>query len=821
MGGTGCTSDTAELIRVRGLVQGVGFRPTMWRLAQRHGLRGSVANDGQGVRIHVCGPAAAIAGFLLDLPAESPPLARIDRIEREPAGVLPADAGFHIASSQTSAVGTGVAPDAASCAECLREIGDPFARRFRYPFTNCAHCGPRLSIIRQVPYDRAGTSMAAFPMCAACRAEYQDPKDRRFHAEPIACDLCGPTLSLVRADGRALSDASTALDAADAACTRLQCGRILAIQGLGGYQLACDSTLTVVSRLREVKRRERKPFALMARDLAMIRRHAEVSEAEAALLSSPAAPIVLLQRLAGVPGGTASHAPGPQVVDEVAPGVRTLGFMLPNTPLHHLMLRRMPRPIVLTSGNASDEPQAIDATDARARLGGMVDYFLEHDRPIARRVDDSVAYVAAGRPRLLRRARGYAPASLPLPPGFDAAPPILSYGGELKNTFCLVRDGAAVLSAHIGDLQDSRTRADQRRSVADLCRFFEFQPRAIACDLHPDYSTSLLARAEAQRSALPLVATQHHHAHIAACLAENGVARATPPVIGVALDGLGYGEDGSFWGGEFLLADYAGYRRLGTFKPVALLGGEAAMREPWRNTYAHIVAKMGWAAFATKFADLELYRFLAAKPRALLDGMLARGVNSPPASSCGRLFDAAAAAMGFARERAWYEGQAAVEMEAAVDMPSLNDEDDRCSYPFAIARLAGSSLPYLEPLGMWAALFGDLESKTPVGVMAARFHRGLGNGIVRMVERLAAQAAEPVGAPASPGPADQPAVALSGGVFQNRILFTRVLEGLTRRGFRVFTHAQVPCNDGGLALGQALIAAARLAPAAPPSAIAA
>ena len=784
-------TETAELIRVRGLVQGVGFRPTMWRLAHRHGLRGWVANDGHGVRIHVCGPKAAVEEFVLALPGESPPLARIDRIEREAALPLPLDAGFHIAISESTTVDTGVAPDAAVCAECVREIFDPFARRYRYPFTNCTHCGPRLSIVQRMPYDRANTTMAAFAMCPACSAEYHDPADRRFHAQPIACHACGPKLTLTRADDRAMTlESLSALDEADAACTLLQRGHILAIQGLGGYQLACDATQPdAVARLRRLKRRERKPFALMARDLAVIRLHAEVSDAEAALLEGAAAPIVLLRRAAG----TVS------VADSVAPGLDLLGFMLPNTPLHHLMLKRMRRPIVLTSGNLSDEPQVIDAADARQRLSPIAEYFLEHNRPIARRVDDSVARVVAGRLRVLRRARGYAPMDLPLPRGFEAAPRVLGFGGELKNAFRMLRNGAATISSHLGDLRDARTRADYHKALADFRRFFEFEPQALACDLHPDYSSTQTARAHSRASGLALLESQHHHAHIAACLADNGVARDAAPVIGVALDGMGYGEDGALWGGEFLLADYLGYQRLGTFKPVVLLGGEAAIREPWRSTYAHILAEMGWASFAMNYAELDLYRFLERQPRALLDGMLARRVNSPLASSCGRLFDAAAAAMGIAREHAGYEGEGAVEMEAAVDRRCLDTEDDRLSYPFPLPRIGG--LPYIEPLGMWSALFGDLILRTPVGVMAARFHRGLANGIVRMVEKLAA----PRSGPDMP----LPAVALSGGVFQNRILLERVLAGLEAKGYRVLTHAHVPCNDGGLALGQAMIAAAR------------
>ena len=788
--------ERAEMIRVRGLVQGVGFRPTLWRLARHHGLRGWVANDGQGVRLHVCGTSAALEQFLLDLPGASPPLARIDRIEREPADTLPLESSFQIVHSDRTPARTGVVPDAAACIDCSAEIFDPLARRFRYAFANCTHCGPRLSIVSQIPYDRAGTTMAQFALCPACQSEYDDPTDRRFHAQPIACHACGPKLTLARADGGPGEHAALSmLDEADAACTLLQRGHILAIQGLGGYQLACDATsAAAVLRLRAGKRRERKPFALMARDLGVISRYACVDATEAALLRSPAAPIVLLQR-----AHTRAAAP---IAMAVAPGLQLLGFMLPNTPLHHLLLQHMQQPIVLTSGNLSDEPQAIECGEARARLGAIAEYFLEHNRPIARRVDDSLVRVMAGRARLLRRARGYAPATLPLPPGFEQAPPVLAFGGEFKNTFGMLRDGHVILSPHIGDLQDALTRADYGRAIEELRGFFQFEPQALACDLHPDYAATQLARAQAQAAlgALPLLASQHHHAHIAACLAENAVSRTAPAVIGVALDGTGFGADGTLWGGEFLLADYVGYRRIGRFKPVALPGAEAAIREPWRNCYAHLMAQMDWDRFAAKYRDLELYHFLERAPRTLLDGMLARGVNSPLASSCGRLFDAVAAAVGLVREHAWYEGQGAIELEAAVDRRALTDEDERHSYPFGIALQAG--MPTIEPRAMWSALLDDLIRKVPLGLIAARFHRGLADVIVRMVDQLARDPALDT--------LPRPLVALSGGVFQNRVLFERVLARLSARGFTVLSHTQVPCNDGGLALGQAAIAAARL-----------
>lgn len=804
---------SGERIRVRGTVQGVGFRPTVWRIAQALGLRGRVANDGEGVLIEVWGETAALYEFVERIRREAPPLARIEGIERSAVKVDNAPADFRIVASEATTAHTHVAADAATCPACVAEIFDPFGRRFRYPFTNCTHCGPRLSIIQRIPYDRANTTMTAFHLCQACSAEYHDPADRRFHAEPIACLACGPQLALSRVDGRPLARvALTFLDDVDAACTLLRRGHVVAIQGLGGYQLACDATnAEAVAQLRAGKHRERKPFALMARDLDVVRRYCRVNDVEAALLASPAAPIVLLDRLPTDAGQDApmSRAQGyagaiqqPEIADQVAPGVGTLGFMLPNTPLHHLLLKRMGRPIVLTSGNLSDEPQAITREDARQRLARVAEYFLEHDRPIARRVDDSVARVAAGRTQIIRRARGYAPAPLALPQGFEHAPRVLAYGSELKNTFCLLRGAVAILSPHIGDLEDALTRADYLKTLADFCNFFEFDPQALACDLHPEYASTKQAHSDAETMHLPLVTTQHHHAHIAACLAENGVPLYATPVLGVVLDGMGFGEDGTLWGGEFLLADYVGYQRLGTFKPVAMLGGEAAVREPWRNTYAHLMAEMGWTDFATNYAELDLYRCLKGKPRELLDGMQKRGVNAPLASSCGRLFDAVAAAVGLAREHALYEGQGAVELEAAVDYDCLENEDEALDYPFTLPQLPDGGLCYVEPLAMWQALLADLILGTPVGVIAARFHRGLSKVIVRMVEKLAAQA-DTEDAPVR-------TVVLSGGVFQNRILFERVLADLEAKNFTVLAHRRVPCNDGGLALGQAVIAAAQL-----------
>ena len=791
MADIGASAETASLIRVRGLVQGVGFRPTVWRLAARHALRGWVANDGQGATIHACGTAADVDRFIQSLRREAPPLARIETIEREPAALLNRDAGFQIVASRIDGVRTGVAPDAASCRACIDEIFDPLSRRYRYPFTNCSHCGPRLSIIEAIPYDRATTTMRGFAMCASCRAEYEDPADRRFHAQPIACPACGPRAWLERADGSPLDDQLSLADAVDAACTVLERGDIVAVKGMGGFQLACDAAdEPTVARLRRLKRREAKPFALMAADIATIRRHCNVTPADEALLDSAAAPIVIMDAV-----------DRQRTAASVAPGVGTLGFMLPNTPLHHLMLQRLGRPIVLTSGNLSDEPQCIDNDEARLRLRNIADYVLLHDRDVVRRVDDSVVRVVAGAPRILRRARGHAPAPLALPEGFGAAPAVLAMGAELKNTFCLTSHGHAVLSHHMGDLEDAHANADYRRSLAQYLHLFEHSPRMIAIDAHPDYLSSKAGRALAAERELPVVEIHHHHAHLAACMAENGVPLGTRPILGIVLDGMGYGADGTLWGGEFLLADYRGCRRMATIRPVAMPGGVQSIREPWRNTYAQLIAAMGWARFARDFGKLDLHAFLAARPRETLDRMMALGINSPLASSCGRLFDAVAAAAGICRERIAYEGQAAIEFEALVDERTMSSEAETLAYPFSIGRLAGSDLRSVEPLGMWEALLRDLALQTPVPVIAARFHKGLAMVIAQMLAELAQDHGghEPVGT-----------VALSGGVFQNRILLEQVVSRLERLGFNVLTHRKVPSNDGGLALGQAAVAAAQL-----------
>jgi hydrogenase maturation protein HypF len=776
-------------IRVRGRVQGVGFRPKVYRLARELGLAGEVFNDSEGVLIRAYGSSAAMAAFLERIRSEPPPLAKVEAVVTAAlSGRL--DGEFRIAPSLPGDVRTEVAPDAVVCAACATEVLSPFERRFRYPFTTCTHCGPRLSIARGIPYDRASTTLESFPLCAICRLEYRDVADRRFHAEAMACHVCGPKARLLRCDGRAFHfEQASMLDDVDAVLGLIQRGAIVAIKGLGGYQLACDASKPdVVTRLRERKHREAKPFALMARDLNVIRRYCAVSAEEEQLLASPAGPIVLLQ------------AAGPiRLPEAIAPGHRTLGFMLPTTPLHLLILRRTHRPVVMTSGNLSDLPAAIDDAEAHRQLSTMADYVLVHDRPIANRVDDSVVRAMDGRARVLRRARGYAPAPIALAKGFEAAPPLLAYGGELKSTFCLLDGGKAVLSQHQGDLADRDTLDDYRKNLALYAALFEHRPSVLVADRHPEYLSSKLARERSISERLPLVSVQHHHAHAAACLAENGWPLDGPRVLAIVLDGIGLGTDDTGWGGEFLLADYREATRLGTFKPVALLGGDQAAREPWRNLYAQLMAEMGWADFALNFAELPVHRRLADKPRELLDRMLATGLNAPLASSCGRLFDAVAAAVGVSFEHQAYEGQAGALLEAAVDPTALHGESEELAYPFAIPRLGGAGLPYIEPIAMWRALLGDLILDTPPGVIAARFHRGLARAIAAMAVKLAGE--ESVRRFGT--------VALSGGCFQNKILFEQTTKRLRAAGFVVLAHAAVPPNDGGLSLGQAAVAAAQ------------
>ncbi len=770
-----------QRIRVRGLVQGVGFRPTVWRLAHDCGLSGEVWNDSQGVEMLASGPPDRLDDFCRRLLLETPPLARIDAIERHPEPAQTTAEGFHIRASRQGEVRTGVVPDAAICAACREEIEDPADRRYRYPFTNCTHCGPRLSIVERIPYDRGNTSMRHFAMCPACTAEYDDPADRRFHAQPNACPDCGPRLWLRDATGEEQPPVADR-DVIQAASESLAQGKILAIKGIGGFHLACDAAdEAAVSRLRRRKGRFHKPFALMARDLDVVRRYCRISAAEAALLESPPAPILLLDR----------HEQT-RLAPSVAPAQVSLGFMLPYSPLHHLLLAAWDRPLVMTSGNRVEEPQCIDNQEASSRLQPLADLFLLHDREIINRVDDSVVRMMQDEPRLLRRARGYAPAPLPLPEGFAETPPLLALGGELKNTFCLVRQGQAILSQHLGDLENLIAYQDYLRNLALYRDLYAHSPAALIADLHPNYRSTRHARELAKQSRLPLIQVQHHHAHIASVLAENGWPLEGGRVLGIALDGSGYGGDGSIWGGEFLLVDYLDFRRLGALGPVPLPGGTQAILQPWRNSFSQLQRALGWTRVVADWGELEAVRWLAAQPVESLTQMIATGLNSPLTSSCGRLFDAVAALLGICRESISYEGQAAIELEAAA--LATKEREDR-GYMLAIARQR--DLWMLDPAPIWPALLDDLRAGLPNSAIAWRFHRGLIDSLAALAIRLAAEEGVDT-------------LALSGGVFQNRTLFEGLTSALKQAGCQVLTQRQVPSNDGGLSLGQAAIGAARM-----------
>ena len=772
---------SAETIRVTGIVQGVGFRPTVWQLAHEEGVVGSVWNDAEGVTIEAWGTIDAIDRLCQRLMQAPPPLARIDSIRRTPLESQPLPTGFTIAASREGGGQTGVATDAATCPACLAELFDPHNRRYRYPFTNCTHCGPRLSIVHAIPYDRVNTSMEAFPMCAQCLSEYEDPANRRFHAQPNACPLCGPQLWLQHQDGTP-PPLQMGEDLIQATARQLKQGAIVAIKGIGGFHLACDATnSTVVARLRQRKQRDRKPFALMAANINSIARYVTLGDNEQGLLQSRSAPIVILPL----------RHKGEALPNAIAPGQSSLGFMLPYTPLHHLLLQALDRPLVMTSGNVSSAPQQISNDRALHRLNGIADLWLLHDRDIVNRLDDSVVQMAAGKARILRRARGYAPEPLRLPRGFEAAPPLMAMGAELKNSFCLLQGSQAILSQHMGDLEEAATLTDYIETLALYRRLYQLRPRHIVVDRHPNYLSTQHGRALANKEGLSLIEVQHHHAHIAACMAEHQLPIDTPAVLGIALDGTGLGDDGTLWGGEFLLADYCGYQRLALLRATPMPGGTQAIREPWRNSYAQLQQCLGWAEVAEQYAGLDIVQFLTHQPLPIIDQMITRGVNSPLTSSCGRLFDAVAAVLGLCRQAVSYEGEAAIQLEALATTATLETEER--GYPLAINRVDEQTI--LDPSPLWRALLNDLSAGVAINTIASRFHRGLAIGICQVVALLAQQH-------------HFEQVVLSGGVWQNRLLLEQVTEQLSKEGYPCLIPTIVPTNDGGVALGQALVAAA-------------
>ncbi len=753
-------SRAAETARVRvtieGAVQGIGFRPFVYRLARGLGIAGTVGNTPAGVVIDAEGQFGVLRQFLRRLKTDRPPLSRIDKlhvVELAPHGTR----GFCIAPSESGGVAsTFVMPDIAVCAECLHEMRDPSGRRYRYPFINCTHCGPRFSIMHALPYDRPNTTMHLFRMCAQCRNEYEDPADRRFHAQPIACSACGPRLSVWNAAGEVYASCH---DALLMVATEIRAGRIVAIKGLGGFQLISDARdARAIARLRNRKHRDEKPFAVLYPDLDALRADCVVSPLESSLLTSPESPIVLLRRRRRM-----------HIADNVAPNVATIGALLPYTPLHHLLMDDLGFPVIATSGNISDEPICIDEYDALDRLGGIADFFLVHNRPIVRQMDDSIVRVIAGREMVLRRARGYAP--LPIDCGGEG-PPVLAVGAHLKSAVAISKGANIFLSQHIGDLESAAAHDAFLRETRSVQQLFGSAPQHVACDLHPDY----LSSKHAHDSGIPVFPVQHHYAHVLACMAEH---KLKGPVLGVSWDGAGLGSDGAIWGGEFLRADRDAFERVAHLREFRLPGGDQAAREPRRAALSILVETYD------SLSPIETLPTLCAfdlSERAVLIAMLTRNLHSPITTSAGRLFDAVASILGVS-QRASFEGQAAMALE------SLFVEDAPPIPRYAIEISEDNGCMVLDWAPTVRAIVHDVQGGVPRDVIATGFHHALSSAIVQVAMRI--------------GERD---VVLSGGCFQNAALSECTIEALQASGFRPYWHRFVPPNDGGIALGQAFCA---------------
>jgi len=759
---------TVELARisVRGIVQGVGFRPFVYQLAAKYNLKGWVRNTSEDVKIEIQGESKDLERFLSELQGNAPPLARIENISvsyHPPAGYKTFEIRPSIAEKGKYQL---VSADIATCQACLREIFNPEDRRYHYPFTNCTNCGPRFTIIEDIPYDRPKTTMRSFKMCPECQAEYDNPLDRRFHAQPNACPRCGPRLELLDAGGNHLAGS----DAIVVATRLLGEEKIVAIKGLGGFLLACDATNEkAVGLLRQRKRRPFKPLAIMVADMNEAKKHCYISEREERLLTSPQSPVVLMR-----------WRPESTVCQLVAPNLKYLGVMLPYTPLHHILLRETGLPLVMTSGNISEEPIAKDNDEAIRRLSGIADYFLVHNRDIYARYDDSVTVVERDDVQLTRRARGYAP--YPIHLTFKARQ-VLGCGAEMKNNFCLTKDNYAFVSQHIGDLENLETLEHFENTLALYKKLFRIKPEIVAYDLHPEYlSTKYALELASQFNDIKLVPVQHHHAHIVSCMVDN---RVEAQVIGVSLDGTGYGSDGHIWGGEFLVADYKGFKRIGHLEYLPLPGGDAAIKKPYRIAVGYLLKLLGEDSFSSEPAFLKQ---IDAVEIEFIKRQIQAGLNTPLTSSMGRLFDAVSALIGI-RGKIDYEGQAAVELE----MIAYDDKGKAGNkgYPYSIIEHDGVSIIQLKEL--LSAIVKDLYQGVSKATISAKFH----NTIAQMVCEMCQLIAERTGI-------NQ--VALSGGVFQNRLLLRKVVSSLESANFSVLTHKQVPCNDGGISLGQAVIA---------------
>jgi hydrogenase maturation protein HypF len=751
----------ARRIKVRGVVQGVGFRPFIYRLALQNNLMGYVFNTTADVTIVLEGASSDIESFINRLEESAPPQSHIESvsIEEEPVkGLLQ----FTIEASRVQDQEYQlISPDIATCNLCKKEIFDPSDRRYQYPFTNCTNCGPRFTIIESMPYDRPNTTMRKFKMCQRCLREYNDIQDRRFHAQPNACPECGPVLHLTDSSGKPVAGDPLSISA-----DLLKKGKILAIKGLGGFLLACDATDdTSVVLLRKRKKRGAKPFAVMMESINEIEKFCHVSVQEKTLLGSSQSPIVLLKR----------KSPSPALSPLIAPNTIYLGVMLPYTPLHHLIIKRTERPLIMTSGNISEEPIAADNHEALQRLSGIADYFLMHNRDIYSRYDDSVTMAVNGKVQIIRRARGFAPYPVKLP--FSAGG-VLACGAETKNAFCLTRENYAFLSQHIGDLENLETLENFEATIRLYKKMFYIEPEVIAYDMHPEYLSTKYSLELIEFAGIKGVPVQHHHAHIVSCMVDNGI---SDPVIGVAFDGTGYGEDGTIWGAEFLLADYAGFKRLAHFEYMPLPGGKAAIEKPYRMALCYLFKVFG---DDTLKLDLPFLKGLDRDKIALIKTQIEKKINSPYASSCGRLFDAVSALLDI-RNEADYEGQAAVELESVAE---LNVDK---GYPFDVIEKDGVKVVSFD--NMFRSIIDDMNQKKPESYIAGKFHLTIAEVVLTVCRILSKETGINK-------------VALSGGVFQNRLLLELAIKKLEAEGLVVLVHHDVPANDGGIALGQAVIA---------------
>ncbi|HEX4976006.1 MAG TPA: carbamoyltransferase HypF [Pseudomonadales bacterium] len=769
-------------IHISGRVQGVGFRPAVWRLAQAHSLSGCVSNGKDGLLIKIYGPEVACKAFIESLTKTAPSAARIENIACLRYEFTDVPTQFVITESENDAfngaVRLEIPPDFALCSSCKQELFDSTNRRFGHPFIHCTDCGPRFSIIERMPYERANTTMAAFVMCAACQAEYNNPSNRRFYYQAICCPHCGPALTLLDCGGTVLEESNSAILKAS---SLIKAGYIVAIKGIGGFNLVADAgNAEVVSRLRQRKNRPHKALALMASDVAMVAQHAFLSESERNLLQSAEAPIVLLRKKKST------------LPDSIAPGLNRLGFILPYTALHHLLLQHFATPLVFTSANASGEPTCVDADEVLNKLASICDYVLTHNRAIAHAVDDSVVQVYADdQMQMLRAGRGWLPSYISVPDFLSDTPDILAMGAQIKSAAALLHKRNLMLAAPLNDLSEVSTFKRYKQQCETLVACYDAKPKLISTDLHPNYQSTLHGKKLAERYACPVMTVQHHHAHLAACLLEQTTYKAHEKVLGLALDGTGLGSDLSLWGAEFLLFDLTQYERLARFKPVFLPGASQAIRQPWRSAYAYLRTVPEWSDLLQQHGQGDLLDFFEQHHVAVLEQMIVKNINSPLCSSAGRLFDAVAALLNICRSGVSYEGQAAMELEALAEQ--ADDQHDKTIYPCEIRQCVEPWCIDWSPL--WPAMLADMAVKLPPAQIALRFHNSVIQSLYEMIGRLQARCTFS-------------AVALSGGVFQNQRLLTSLLDVLREDQLKVYMPNRLPCNDGGLAAGQALVCAA-------------